>query len=330
MRPGPFHRILPLLWMDQLALVHHVRGIELRAHVHDATAGSRSHSHSKQQPTVVTVPAEIDLPSDEELAERTLSWAHQIQAATSERNTAESAGKAAESHERAMEAGSQAAASHLRAREYRRRVQVAAHSAQDDQRRANKAARATRAFVGKMEIIAKAAADQAVAEVMRDAIAELNEEVKKTIETYKAEKEADYKRAKEAAMASAAPFKQAKMLAERNVNDYLLRGREAAAAVTALKWDAYRIAGAANGYQYKGQVVTAQEEMVKAHDLMNQASQLESQAKAYQLEAQKLQGNLNTRSYDSAAGVAAAYGAYAANPSGDAIAIPPPPAPLES
>lgn len=324
MRTGPLQCIFLLLRLDRL-LVLHVSAVEVRTH--DATLGSSTHS---KQPTYGSVPADIDLPSDEELAAQTLDWAHQIQAATSERNTAESAGKAAESHERAMEAGSQAAASNLRAHEYRRRVQLAAHNAQDDQRRANKAAKATRAYVGKMEIIAKAAADQAVAEVVRDAIAELNEEVKKTIETYRAEKEADVKRAKEAEISSAVPYKQAKMLAEKNVNDYLLRGREAATAVTALKWDAYRIAGAANGYQYKGQVVTAQEEMVKAHDLMDKALQYQSQAEAFQKEAQKLQGNLNTRSYDIAAGRAATYGAYAANPSGEAIAIPPPPDPLRA
>jgi len=309
MRMSVYHQcILFLLWRDQFIV--HVTGAGL------------------WQATIATVPADIDVPSEEELATQTLDWAHQIQAATSERNTADSAEKTAESHEGAMEAGSQAAHAHLRASKYRKRVQDAAQNAQDDQRKANKAAQATRALVEKFEIIARASAEQAVAEVVKDAIKGLNEEVRKTVEAYRAEKEDDYKLAKAAAVSSALPFDQAKEQAEKNVNDYLVHGREAATAAAALKWDAYRLAAAANGFQYKGHVITAQEEMVKAHDLMDTALRYQAQAEAMQKEAEKLHGNLNTRNYDSAAARAAAYGAYAANPSGDAMAIPPPPMPL--
>ncbi len=77
------------------------------------------------------------------------------------------------------------------------------------------------------------------------------------------------RKAAEEASVKALPFKEAKVIAEKNVVDYLLRAREAAGAVTALKNQSVKAANDAVVYQAKGLTIIAQQKLIEAHDLMN-------------------------------------------------------------
>eukprot|EP00397_Hematodinium_sp_SG-2012_P058972 GEMP01075107.1.p1 GENE.GEMP01075107.1~~GEMP01075107.1.p1 ORF type:complete len:304 (+),score=118.15 GEMP01075107.1:202-1113(+) len=266
------------------------------------------------------------MPDADALSRSALDSAHETQAAAHEKHAAEAAASAAESAALAAERDAQSAQAGVRAQTYLRRATRAAYQAQENQLRAQNAAQATRSLVGSLDKVAKSAANQAVAEVVRDALQKLSKEVQTTINAYNKGKEADFKRASEDAMESARPFQQGKWRAEKDTAEYVLRARELATAVTALKNESVKIAAGANKYQKEGNVVIAQQQMMRAHDLMDKALQMQAQAEGFQKTAQTINGNMGL--YDLATGSAAAFAAHQANPSGAALPIPPPPAPL--
>jgi len=278
---------------------------------------------NENEPTYEAIPP---MPSAEELTVRALDGAEVAQGAASERNAAESAAIAAQARTRTAKAEAEAAEANVTAHKFLTRAKHLAYEAQADQERANRAARATRDLVGGLDQVAKAAADQAVAEVTAETLAKLKKEVTETIDQYNEEQEANFKAAGKAALEAATPFQQAKWRSEKNAVEYVLRARELAQAVTALKNEAVRIAADANTYQSQGNVVIAQQRMMQAHDLMDKAIQMQGQAEGFQKTAQTINGNMGL--YDLAANGAASFSAHRANPAGQGPPLPPPPAPL--
>lgn len=101
-------------------------------------------------------------------------------------------------------------------------------------------------------------------------------------------------------------------MAGKNVMAYLTEARELAAAVAPLKERSVALANDAVRYQAKGLVVVAQHKMMEAHEVMNQAQQLEAQAKQLGGVATKINAGIGL--YDLASAGASAYASHAANP----------------
>merc|ERR1719454_2156049 len=170
-------------------------------------------------------------------------------------------------------------------------------------------------------------AKDAVKKVIAQAIADMEKEARKTADEAIEIERKSFEAAAISAQEQAAPYQQAKVRAEKNVVEYVLRARELAEASIKLKSEAMRVAANANSYQGKGNVVIAQQEMMKAHDLMDKALQLEGSAKGFESTANKINGQMGL--YGLAAGGAGAWAANQANPAGDRPDFPPLPYPLE-
>lgn len=184
-----------------------------------------------------------------------------------------------------------------------------------------------RAVVDSIPKIAHAAAVKATNDVEMGITAELEKEV--TATALKA-KEAERLERLEAAKESqrvAMPFQQAKLRAEQSIVSYAARARELATAVIHLKGKALKIAADSNQYQQLGNVVMAQQEQMKAHDLLDKALQMEGVAKGFQDTANKINGEMGD--YDLSIAAAAESGGYQGNPGGARPPWPAPPKPLK-
>jgi len=180
--------------------------------------------------------------------------------------------------------------------------------------KAEDAAKNSRKMLHQIPIIAMKAAKDAVADVVKKAIEKMNIEVNKTAEkALKIEKEGFEKSALEA-QEEALPFQQSKMRAEQTAVEFAVRARELAHAVIPLKAKSMEIANMAQGFQDSNNPVMAQQMLMKGHDLLDKAIQMQDTAKAFQSTAAGINSNLGY--YDLAANAAGAWGAYQANPAG--------------
>lgn len=247
--------------------------------------------------------------------------------AASEAHAAAAQGRAAEAAETAEQAELQSLKKHLKTEEHVRDAADAAQAAIDARLAADESAKRARKLMHQIPGVAMAAAKEAVKEVIAKAIADMEIEARKTADKLAAIEKKSFEDAAIAAQEQAAPYQQAKVRAEKNVVEYVLRARELAEASIKLKGEAMRVAANANTYQGKGNVVIAQQEMMKAHDLMDKALQLEGSAKGFEGTANKINGQMGL--YGLAAGGAGAWASNQANPAGDRPGLPPLPYPLE-
>lgn len=176
--------------------------------------------------------------------------------------------------------------------------------------------------------ITKKAVERAVKDVEQEEFMKMNREVKEVVVAVKNAKGVRKQYAADAAQAAALPYMKGRMQAQQTMLLYVEKAREVATAVAALKSRAMRIASQAPYLQKAGDVVHAQQLEYEAHDLMDKALQLQGQAKAMSAKAVQIQQTL--QQYDDAAKVAAAYGAYQADPTAldEEPELPQPPFPL--
>jgi len=193
-------------------------------------------------------------------------------------------------------------------------------------RQAQAIAMSTQQLVDEMPSRVERSVQQAVEEVKASAIAQMNAEVKQTIDYATSIDTNAQDFAANAAQEAAYPFQQAKLRAGQAMYSYAYQARELANAVTQLKKKSIEIANEALPLQRNGNVVVAQRLRMQAADLMDKALQMQDQAKSFHKTASKIGGELG--SYDLAADGAAAYGAYQGNPHGVRNEWPKPPEPL--
>lgn len=205
---------------------------------------------------------------------------------------------------------------------------VSAEKAAEMQKRAEASAKRAEAMVAEMPAVALKAAGRAVDSVVAAAVQRMNQEATAVAaEQEKLEIKLARKAAKDAQIA-ALPWQQAKMRAGQTMVSYASQARDLANAAGHLKLQAPKLSVQAGVLQARGDVVHAQEQQIAAHDLLDKAGQLASQAQNFHTIANKIQGGLGM--YDLSAKAAASYASYTANPGGGVgrSDMPPLPAPL--
>lgn len=180
--------------------------------------------------------------------------------------------------------------------------------------KAEDAAKNSRKMIHQIPIIAMKAAKDAVADVVKKAIEKMNIEVNKTAEKALEIEKEGFEKAAEKAQEEALPFQQSKLRAEQTSVEYAVRARELAHAVIPLKAKSMEIANSAQAFQDANNPVMAQQMLMKGHDLLDKAIQMQDTAKSFQGTAASINSNLGY--YDLAANAAGAWGAYQANPAG--------------
>lgn len=206
---------------------------------------------------------------------------------------------------------------------------VAAQKANEMQKRTQAAARRSAEMVSEMPHIAQKAAERAVDDAVHGAIDKMDMEAAMVAE---AQRKAEKKLAQEAAKAAelaALPWQQAKLRAGQTMISYVSQGRDLTNAASQLKLQAPDLSKQASIMQSRGDVVHAQEYQIAAHDLLDKADQLSSQAVGFDKTARKIQPTLGM--FDISANAAASYAAYTANPGGGVGGsdLPPLPFPLK-
>merc|ERR1719484_124720 len=226
------------------------------------------------------------LPSDQQVLETASESANAATLASSEAYTAAAEQASAE----ASAAGAQAA---LKSWQSRAATEAKVKEATETARKVAKVA----------------AAAEAAAEVIAKAKEEMKEGANATIETVKEQQKAREETALGAVSKAGEPYRAAEMRQSKLARDDVVQARDFAEAVTPIKSEAMKTMLHAVEYQKKGNVVTAQQFALKAHDLMDKAMQMQGHANS-------LQGNMGM--YNLAAKQAEDYAAYAANPVGAA------------
>jgi len=260
------------------------------------------------------------------VSEKAASATNAASMAASEAYAADAEEQAQEALERTAKAELQAAHKQLESNLGYKRSKFAADEGILIRAEAEKAAQNSRKMLHQIPIIAQKAAKDAVADVVKEAIEKMNIEVNKTAEKALKIEEEGFKKAAERAQEEAEPFQQSKLRAEQTSVEYASRARELAIAVTPLKSKAMEIANMAEGFQQANNPVMAQQMLMKGHDLLDKAIQMEGTAKAFDATAKSINSNLGY--YGLAANAAAAWGSYQANPSGKRPEFPPLPSPL--
>lgn len=196
------------------------------------------------------------------------------------------------------------------------------------QKRAEASVRRAQDLVAHIPQIADQAAKRGIGDTIENAIQRMNMEATLVAEEQKRIEMLLAKDASKAAQLAALPWQQAKIRASQTMISYASQARDLANAVTQLKLKAPGISQQAGVLQARGDVVHAQQMQIAAHDLLDKAGQLESQAKSFDKTARKIDSSLGM--YDLSANAAAAYAAYTANPGAGAgrSGLPPLPPPL--
>jgi len=206
---------------------------------------------------------------------------------------------------------------------------VSAQKTAEMRKRAEASVKRSEAMVAEMPGVAVKAAHRAVDAVVYEAIQDMNMEASKVAD---AQRKLEKKLAREAAknaQVAALPWQQAKMRAQQTMVSYLSQARDLANAIGPLKLQAPKLSAQAGVLQARGDVVHAQELQIAAHDLLDKAAQLTSQATSFSKMASKIQGGLGL--YDLSASAAASYASYTSNPGGGVgdPALPALPKPLQ-
>lgn len=203
----------------------------------------------------------------------------------------------------------------------------AAQNVERMKRFAEDAAEMTKRLVDEIPVVIKKNEEKAVGDTVKAAIARMNVEAGKVVEAANAKEAAAAKAAANNAQAEALPFQQAKLRAGQTMVSYLSQARELAIVCNELQKKAFEISKEAIGLQQRGNPVASMQMYTMARDLMDKSQQMQAQAKAFDGTANKIKGELG--GYGLAAGAAAAYGAYVANPGGQKQPLPPLPWPLQ-
>lgn len=269
------------------------------------------------------------IPSDEmaveqnEAAKTSLGWAENEEASSAlHAATAENAEAAATAELITKYQG-------LKMKSATMRAIVSAQKAGEMRKRAEAAAKRSEVMVAEMPAVALKAAHRAIEDTVNAAMLRMDEEA-----TIVAKEQAKLERklqgdAAKAAQVAALPWQQAKVRAGETMISYLAQARDLANAVTHLKLMAPELSKQAGVLQSRGDVVRAQEHQIAAKDLLDKASQLESQALSFNKMANKINSGIGM--YDLSAGAAASYASYTANPGGGVgrQSLPPLPYPLK-
>jgi len=267
------------------------------------------------------------LPNDQQVLETASESANAATLASSEAYTAAAEQASAE----ASAAGAQAA---LKSWQSRAATEAKVKEATETARKVAKVAAEAEAAAKEAREVAEgiparvqAAAAKAAAEVIAKAKEEMKEGANATIETVKEQQKGREETALDAVSKAGEPYRAAEMRQSKLARDDVVQARDFAEAVTPIKNEAMKTMLDAVEYQKKGNVVTAQQFALKAHDLMDKAMQMQGHANSLQNHANGLQGNMGM--YNLAAKQAEDYAAYAANPVGAPPPIPPLPAALQ-
>jgi len=243
--------------------------------------------------------------------------------AASEAYAADAEEKAQEAMEASATASLKAAHMQLQSQLGYKKAKYAADSGLVERGKAEEAARNSRELLHQIPIIAQRAAKDAVKEVVKEAIEKMNIEVNITAEKALKIEQEGFEKAAERAEEEAKPFQQSKLRSQQTAIDYAARARELAMAVIPLKAKAVEVSNLAEGFQQSNNPVMAQQMLMKGHDLLDKAIQMEGTAKGFSATANTINSDLGY--YDLAANSAAAWGAYQANPSGKRVEFPPTP-----
>jgi len=187
---------------------------------------------------------------------------------------------------------------------------------------------ATNKLLDMIPSITEKAVARAVKDVEQEEYMKMDREVAAVVAAAQSTKSSLKQTAADSAQVAALPYLQGRLQAQQTMLLYVEKARELAMAVTGLKDRAMKIAETSLPLQKAGDVVHAQQLQLEAHDLMDKALQMQGQAKVLAAKGAEIQRSL--QSYDDAAKVAAAYGAYQADPSGmdPPPELPQPPFPL--
>jgi len=291
------------------------------------TSGSLTRlKHKKDAEDPVTYEVIPAIPTLYNVSAKASAATNAASMAASEAYAADAEVKAQEALEATAEAQVQAAHKQLESRLGFARAKYAADEGIISRAKAEKAAQNSRKLLHQIPIIAQKAAKDAVAEVVKEAIEKMNIEVNKTAEEALKIQEEGYDAAGERAQEEALPFQQAKLRSEQTAVEYAARARELAKAVIPLKGKAMEIANQAEAFQQANNPVMAQQMLMKGHDLLDKAIQMQDTAKGFDATAKQINSQLGY--YDLAANAAAAWGSYQANPAGKQSLFPPLPEPL--
>jgi hypothetical protein len=257
-----------------------------------------------------------------EAAHTATKWAYTVEATSAMR------AKAAESLESSRESELLTMWHNLDLKSATMDAVLAAQRTNEMKKRADAAARRSESLVASIPYIADQAAKRAIGDTMNNAIQRMDMEATLVAEEQKKIEMLLAKQAAKAAEIAALPWQQAKMRASQTMISYASQARDLANAVTHLKLKAPDLSAQAGVLQSRGDVVHAQQLQIAAHDLLDKADQLESQAKTFDKTARKIDTTLGA--YDLSAQAAGAYAAYTANPGAGAgrSGLPPLPPPL--
>jgi hypothetical protein len=267
-------------------------------------------------------PSEEMVVEQNEAAQTAQSWAYTVEATSAMR------AKAAESLEASKESELLTMYHNLDLKSATMDAILSVQRTTEMQKRADAAARRAERLVAQIPQIADQAAKRAIGDTIGNAIQRMNMEATLVAEEQKRIEMQLAKDAAKAAQIAALPWQQAKVRASQTMISYASQARDLANAVTHLKLKAPGLSKQAGVLQARGDVVHAQQLQIAAHDLLDKAGQLESQAKSFDKTARKIDTTLGM--YDLSAQAAAAYAAYTTNPGAGAgrSDLPPLPPPL--
>jgi len=280
----------------------------------------------KEDPAPIVYEAIPEIPTLYNVSEKAAAATNAASMAASEAYAADAEEKSQEALENTAKAELTAAHKQLESNVGYSRAKFAADEGIIKRAEADAAARNSRKMLHQIPIIAQKAAKDAVADVVKEAIEKMNIEANKTAEEALKIEEEGFKKAAERAQQEAEPFQQSKLRSEQTAVEYAARARELAMAVIPLKAKAMEIANQAEAFQQANNPVMAQQMLMKGHDLLDKAIQMQGTAKGFDATAKQINSDLGY--YDLAANAAAAWGAYQGNPAGKSPDFPPLPKPL--
>lgn len=267
-------------------------------------------------------------PTADQSSEKASAATNAASLGASEAFAANAAAFSSESMESAAASHLQAARKQLQSRIAFAKASHAAEQARANRVKADSVAREIMDMKVQLPIVAKEAREEAVKEVIAKAIAKMNVEANHTAEAALAAQKKALEAAAQRAQDEALPFQQSKVRSEQTAVEYAVRARELAKAVIPLKAKAMEVAESAEPFQKSGNVVVAQQMLMKGHDILDKALQLQGTAKSFDSTARTINNDLGL--YDEGAAAAAEWGAYQANPSGKVWGdFPPLPNPLK-
>lgn len=176
---------------------------------------------------------------------------------------------------------------------------------------AKDAAKEAHDIVDETRVAAKAAAIEAAKQYLMEVKRAGTAATKSAAEARAAAESAAETKAAMAAAKAVEPYHLQMMRGQKVMTSYQARANELAAASNNLKAQSQILAGSANGYQFVGQVVQAQQIMMQANELMNYAEMMKKEAIRLHGIAGQIGGAM--QAYSDVAGAAAEQAQEGAN-----------------